>query len=252
MFKKILQQIGLNSNEAKVYLAALKLGTQDVSMIARETGISRYDVIMIISELLERGFMSKFAFRKDFFTAEPPEIVAKTLEGSGHLSQARLRAFKKMLPQFQAFMNPALIRPEISFYEGKEGIITAYEDTLTSKTDILAVASIDDAESTFPRYVPRYYQRRKAAGILVKAIFPDTPMARARHKKDQKELRISRLVPKEHYHFTIEMNIYDDKVAYFSLREQLAVIIKSPGIAESMRNVFDLCWKMAAVYDSRM
>ena len=145
-------------------------------------------------------------------------------------------------------MNPSFTRPEIALYEGKEGIIAAYEDTLSSKTEILAMASIDDTESLFPNYVPKYYKRRKAANIIIRALFPDTKLSRARQKEDEAELRISRLLPKDMLDISIELNIYDDKVAYFSITEKLAVIVKSRMIADSMREVFEISWRMAEIH----
>lgn len=251
MLKSALQKIGLHSNEATVYLASLKLGTQHAGMLAKETGMSRTDVINAVHKLMARGFVSRFLHdSKDYFTAAPLRVVIKILEEQNNITRSSITSLRRSLPFFDAFMNPSFVKPEISFYEGKDGIIAAYEDTLTSKTEILAVASIDSTETTLPRYVPRYYQRRKAAGILIKAIFPDTPMARKRQAKDKQELRISRLIPADQYFFDMEINVYDDKTAYFSLKEKLAIIIKSAGIAANMRHMFNMCWTMAEYYDS--
>lgn len=249
MLTKVLELIGLKGDEAKLYLACLKLGTQNLSLLAKETKLSKSDSITALEHLLDRGFVSKYTNRSDFFTAESPGILLKILEDAGEVEASKLEIFSKTLPAFESYIDPNYTKPEIAYYEGKEGIIAAYEDTLTSKTDILALASIDDTESTFPRYVPRYYQRRKAAGILIRAIFPDSKMAKERQKADEKELRISRLIPKEQYSFTFEINIYDDKVAFFSLKEKVAIIIKNSEVASSMRSMFELCWKMAEIYN---
>ncbi len=250
MLKSVLQKIGLNSNEAIVYMAALKAGTQHTGTFAKETGMSRSDVINATQKLMDKGFMSKFSREnKDYFTAAPLRVVLKILEEQKNTSRSSITSLRRNLPLFEAFANPSFVKPEISFYEGKEGIIAAYEDTLTSKTEILAIASIDSTETTLPRYVPRYYQRRKAAGIIIKAIFPDTPMARKRHAKDKQELRISRLIPADQYFFDMEINVYDDKTAYFSLKEKLAIIIKSAGVAANMRHMFNMCWAMAEHYN---
>lgn len=252
MLEKLLQRIGLPSNEAKIYLAAFTLGTQDVSMLAKYVRLPRYDVLAGLHHLQKRGFVTHFTKGKTFYTALPPDTILKILENSKGRFQPHLKIFRKMLPQFSVYRNPASARPKMSFYEGKAGMLAAYEDTLSAKTDILAFTSIADTESTFPRYVPRYYQRRRAAGILIKAIFPDTKMARLRHKHDEQELRVSRLIPHDQYDFSIEINIYDHKVAYFSLKESFAVIVESAAIAESMRNVFHLSWEMAGFLEKSL
>lgn len=248
MLRKLLQGIGLNPREAEVYLAALKLGTQDIATLSKETKLAAFDVSVILTNLLDRGFVSKFSREKDFFTPEEPGVVVNILENGKMKLEANISNFKKHLGYFQDYMNPSFTKPEIAFYEGAEGIVAAYEDTLTSKTEILAFASIEDTETILPEYVTKYYKRRKAAKIPIKAIFPDSKMARARQKKDAEELRESRLLPKSMLNIEIETNIYDDKVAYFSIPEKLAIIVKSKLIAASMREVFALCWKMAEIY----
>ena len=251
MLRKLLQNIGLNAGEAEIYLACLKLGTQDIATLSKETKLPAFDVSVILTNLLDRGFVSKFSRGKDFFTPEQPAVLVKVLENGKLKLEASISDLKKHIPDFEDYMNPSFTKPEIAFYEGSEGIIAAYEDTLTSKTEILAFASIDNTETTLPEYVQKYYKRRKAAKIPIKAIFPDTKMARARQKKDAEELRESRLLPKDLLNIEIEINVYDDKVAYFSIPEKLAIIVKSKLIAASMREMFRLCWKMAEMHDAK-
>lgn len=248
MLRKLLEDIGLNSQEAEVYLACLRLGTQDIATLSKETKLAPFDVSVVLTNLLDRGFVSKFSREKDFFTPEEPGVLVKILENGKLKLETHIANFRKHLKHFEDYMNPSFTKPEIAFYEGPEGIVAAYEDTLTSKTEILAFASIDDTESILPEYVSKYYKRRKAAKIPIRAIFPDTRMARARQKKDAEELRESRLLPKSVLNIEIEVNIYDDKVAYFSIPERLAIIVKSKLIAASMREMFELCWKTADIH----
>ena len=251
MLRKLLEDVGLNSNEAEVYLACLKLGTQDIATLSKETKLTPFDVSVILTHLLDRGFVSKFSRGRDFFTPEQPAVLVKILENGKLKLETSISNLKKHIGNFEDYMNPSFTKPEIALYEGPEGIVAAYEDTLTSKTEILAFASIDDTETILPEYVSKYYKRRKAAKIPIKAIFPDTKMARARWKKDAEELRESRLLPKSLLNIEIEINVYDDKIAYFSIPEKLAIIVKSKLIAASMREMFGLCWKMAETYGAK-
>lgn len=247
MLNKVLEDVGLNAREAQVYLASLKLGTQDIRTLGKETKIPAFEVSVILANLLDRGFVSKFSREKDFFTPEQPAVLVKILENSRMKLEHSISNLKKHLPHFEGYMNPSFTKPEIALYEGLAGIIAAYEDTLTSKTEILAFGSVDSGETLFPDYAAKYYKRRKAAKIPLKALFTDTKMTRARQKKDAEELRESRLLPKSLLNVEIEANIYDDKVAYFSVPEKLAIIVKSKLIAASMREMFGLCWKMAGL-----
>ncbi len=248
MLRQLLQDVGLNAREAEVYLAALKLGTQDIKTLSKETKLGALEVSLVLTSLLDKGFVSKFSREKDFFTPEQPGVVVHILENSKLKLETNISKLKKNLQHFEDYMNPSFTKPEIAFYEGSEGIVAAYEDTLGSKGEILAFGSVDNAETIIPDYAQKYYKRRKAAKIPVRAIFTDTVMSRARKKKDGEELRESRLLPRELLNIEIEVNVYDDKVAYFSIPERLAVIVKSKLIAESMRSLFGLSWKMAETH----
>ncbi len=139
MLQKILEEVGLNKNEANIYLACLKLGTQDLKALAKETNLSKTDTMMLLADLLDRGFISRFAHEKDFFTAEQPKVRLKILENKKYKLESSIRDFKKTLPKFEDYMNPAFTKPEMAYYEGRDGVVAAYEDTLTSKTDIHAI-----------------------------------------------------------------------------------------------------------------
>jgi sugar-specific transcriptional regulator TrmB len=244
--QRILETIGLTSVEASTYLSCLQLGTQNADMLSKHIGLSPRDTLSVLHDLHRRGFLSKFTSDKDFFTAEPASVVLRILENEHYDREQRLQEFRKSVDAFGKIANPTSAQPTIAFFGGKEGVIAAYEDTLTSKTDILAITSVDDIETEFSEYFPRYYKRRKSANILIKAIFPDTGMSRARQKKDVEELRISRLVPSSLLKdFHIEYYIYDNKVAFFSIVEAMAVIIESTFVANSMRTVFSMLWQMS-------
>jgi len=246
MLHSILQKIGLHQSEAEVYLACLKLGTQQDTLIARETKLSRAEVKTILKRLIQRGFVSTFKHgQKEFHTAEEPGVILKLLEHEKANLEQSIRDFKGAVHLLAEFIQPGKSKPDIAYYEGRKGIIAAYEDTLTAKSEILAISSIDDMETSLPQYMRQYYKRRKTAGIPIRAIFPDTLMARKRQMRDAEELRLSRLISPSLMGVRVELNIYDDKVAYFSAAEELAVIVRSEMISGSMRAMFQLCWKMA-------
>lgn len=250
MLKQLLQYAGLESFEADVYLTCLKLGTQTLEYIYSEIGRSRKEVASTLEKLQDKGFVSTYKSGKVFYQPVQPAIILKKLESDKALLDDGIKNFRKGLKAFEDFANPLIDPPQTSFYRGEEGIKTVYEDTLMSKGEILAITSIDQTENLMPHYILPYYKRRRAAGIPIRAIFPDSEKSRQRHKRDKEEMRESRLLPKEILHIDIEVNIYNNKIAYFSLPEQLAIVIESRMIADSMRSIFNLCWEMAALYQT--
>ena len=131
------------------------------------------------------------------------------------------------------------------FYEGKEGLIEVYEDTLTSHEPIRVYATIEDMHRALPNYFPEYYRRRAAKGIFARGIIPKTPAAIERVKHNKEEARETALIPADKYYFSPEICIYDNKVMIASWREKLGIIIESSEIADEMKNIFELAWAEA-------
>ncbi|HLD18020.1 MAG TPA: helix-turn-helix domain-containing protein [Patescibacteria group bacterium] len=247
-----LQQFGLTPKQSIVYLAALKRGTSFPVKIAMEARLNRSTTYVILRELAEQGLVIQSQHKnKKTFTAVPPERFVSLMEfRAKHYTQMADRA-RKILPELRSMMNSGVTMPKVQIYEGKKGIQNAYEDTLTSSETIRAYASVDDTENTLPDYFPDYYKRRAKNGIHIDAIFPHTEMAIALHKRDQKEDRTSLLVPPDLYQFSPEINIYDKKVAFFSWRDQFAMIIESEEMAQAQKRIFHLAWEEAKRWEKR-
>ena len=56
--KEILERLGLEEKEAKIYLALLKLGKANVAKISKEAQIERTLCYSIIQKLIEKGLLS--------------------------------------------------------------------------------------------------------------------------------------------------------------------------------------------------
>lgn len=141
-------------------------------------------------------------------------------------------------------------KPRVVFYGGKEGLMQAYEDTLTATGEILAYSSSHDMFVALPDYIQDYINRRAKKGIPMRSIIPHTPEGWQHREKALTELRDTRLIPLR-FNFTPEINIYNDKIAIMNLKlgELGAFIIESKEIAEAQRNIFELAWETAGKYD---
>ena len=169
------------------------------------------------------------------------------LESELEQKQKNLKEAKNLIPQLKSIHTVAG-RPKVRFYEGKQGLIDVYEDTLTSTETIRAYATVDDMHRALPGYFPKYYKRRASKGIHIRAIVPATPIGRERALHDKDEFRETAFVPSDKYYFSPEINIYDNKVMIASWREQLGIIIESAEIADAMKKMYELAWNEAKRY----
>lgn len=237
-FEKLLLDYGLDEKESKAYLANLELGPAKVSEIATKSGLGRVHTYNILDSLIKKGLASKtYRQEKIYFMARNPEILARIIK-------ERADKFKKILPELKALARSEKM-PAIRFFEGNEGLKSIYEDSLTSKSEIFSWGNVVHLEEFLPEYFHQYYKRRAKKKIFIRSIIADTEFGRQYQKQDNVLFREIRLVPEQQMNIVPECYIYEDKVAYMSLREKIGIIIKSKDIAEAQRQLFLLAWEQA-------
>jgi sugar-specific transcriptional regulator TrmB len=234
-----LIDLGLKENEARVYLACLELGQSTVGKIAEQADIQRTFVYDILADLEERSIVSVVEIRnvKNFSAISAERLKDRQLE--------KFEKFKNLIPDLRAFEKTAGDRPRVQFFEGKEGIKLALEDTLNQPygSKILAYATGEGVYEDMPEFMAKYLKERVKKNISVQALAPDNAVNREHVAHNKEVLRTTVLVSEDKYPFTNEIDIYGNKVAIVSLQgEILAVIIESESIAKTQRSIFELAW----------
>lgn len=251
MLKKLIE-FGLSDKEASVYMALLELGTAGVTDIARRAKVTRTNTYHLLNALMGYGLVSlSDDTRKALYSVEPPDRFLFMMKKKLADSERMLREAEEMMPELRSVYHDPDQTLHVRYYEGVEGIITAYEDTLTAKTKILGYASVADQHAFFPGYFPEYYERRTKKGIQVECFLADSVESRRIKAMDKKHLRVTKIVP-EKFQISPEINIYDDKLAIMSLREKFGVIIESREVVEAFRKMFELAYERAAQYDKEI
>jgi sugar-specific transcriptional regulator TrmB len=256
MIEKVLQNIGLSEKGIRMYLMMLETGTQPASVLARRMGIPRNTARFILDELSERGFASKtYKANTQLYSPVKPKGLIDQLERQRAKmnldTEKRIGVVKKAIQELRERYKPKSSKPRVAFYEGKEGVITMYENTLKSSETIRSFGCYDIMRSVFSDYFKSHHARRLKEGIRVRRIHPDTPQGVAKARLDQKELRESRLIPHETYYFTPEILVYDNHVLMISWKELLGIHIESEEVATTFKVIFELAWKEADRIDPR-
>ena len=237
----LLEKAGLEKKEALLYVAGIDLGEAPVSQLATYAGLKRSTAYFVAQTLEEKGLFTMVEKRgKRWYAPEDPEKVLILLK----VQQA---TFAKALPELATLYRSGSRKPRVRFFEGVDGIKQMYMETLDSKGAILVYASITDMFTVVSRdWKKSYVQERMKRKIFTKCITPDTPEALEYMKQDREEWREMLLIPAAAFPFSNEINIFNDKVAIFSFKEKIGVIIESKEIAETQRKIFELAW-MGAV-----
>lgn len=235
--EKALQSFGLNEKEARVYLAALELGSAPASLIARRARVARSSCYNFLESLQEVGVISNFQKKKiRYFSAEDPKKII-------HLAQTRTRDLEKVGPQLEALYGLARERPRVRFFQGKDGMKQVFEEVLEDKHEYLSFGSAEDLFTALDDYYPEFVERRVREKILARVILRDSPKARERQRLGPKQLRVVKILPARFEHHGM-VSIFGNKIAFFSfLKDYLAVIIESKELVAIQRNMFEFIWQ---------
>ncbi|MBI2639202.1 hypothetical protein HYW83_06485 [Candidatus Peregrinibacteria bacterium] len=242
---KILQNTGLAEKEAKIYLALLELHESLPSSIARRARVKRPTTYVILEQLQRRGLVSYIKKGKLlYFQALDPHAF---LEDQNN----KYRALERALPELISLHAKLSATPQMSIFEGEEGLIKIMEDTLTAKTELLCWADVSLAVNSLRNYYPTYIAKKVKRKIWLRGVFCYDPMAVRFKKRGKEELREIYLIPKEKFPFKNEINIYDDKIAIISHEDQIGVIIQNQNIADTQRSIFELGFEYAKILEEK-
>jgi len=238
MLLETLKQIGLHEKEAKIYLACLELGEAGIKDIASKSGIKRTTIYEIIDDIINVGYykVTSRGKRKYYVAIDPQELKI--------LIRKKEALLNNILPQLSAMSNVSDVKPKVWFYQGKDGILHAYEDSLNYPgIEVVGWGSGEVVRMFDANEVEKYIQKRLRKKILQTLIMPNDEESNKFAAKDSYQLRKTKSVDAEEYPFKIEINIYANRVGIFSVRDKMAVIMESEQISSAMRMIFQMCWK---------
>ncbi len=245
MLENVLKTIGLSPKEIKVYETLLQGGKSTPAQLLQKVNLKRGDLYNVLKKLEKKQLIYHLPEEKKLtYVPSPPEKAEQMLK---HLERS-VELAKSGLPLLYSLYNLGVGKPGIRFFQGIEGIKEVFNDSLTAKTEILAYSDNDGLLRTIKKYAIWYAAERRRRKIWERAIVPDTPVAKAYIASYDMAVTRIKFVPHETFKFSLEMNIYDNKVFYVTFREPyIAVIIEDQAVADTQRAIFELSW-MAADY----
>ncbi|MFA5855467.1 MAG: helix-turn-helix domain-containing protein [Candidatus Gracilibacteria bacterium] len=253
----VLTQIGLTEKEAKVYFAALEIGTAPASEIALRAKLNRVTTYDTLEKLIKRGFATVQSRKKiQYFSATQPDLVRLDI-------RKNYMDFKEALPEFRRVQG-VTVHPHVRYFEGLDAVKKIYEDTLTAKTEILNYANSKSIRDIWPNYDKEYVEKRVKRRVYLRGLAPKDEHGEKVVKENKKNFREIRLIelarlaksghPAGSLTFENEINIYDQKMAIVSFGktgEIIGMIIESPEIANTQRAIFMMAWEFAGTKKSR-
>ena len=247
MSTKLLEQIGLTGEQARVYSSLVSSGTLQARKIASESRVNRSLVYKILKQLIEFGLVIENASPGSVstFTALHPSklhtIVKRKEDDLKIADQALHEAVSSLGAQF----NLTCGKPSVRFYEGLDGIRILNKDIIHTKSDIKLIRSpFDNNTEELDTKAKKLLEERAHAGIKTRLIVPikNTPSSISQ-EWDKNNLIERRRVPREELLNSAQVIVYANKVAFTSFSDcMITTIIEDKGIADTCSMLFEALW----------
>ncbi|TSC65456.1 MAG: TrmB family transcriptional regulator [Candidatus Berkelbacteria bacterium Gr01-1014_85] len=241
-YTKLLTLLGLNKNEADLYLISLQLGPSTAIQLAQKVGVTRQMIYTLLPQLIEQGLMKETAHSsKRLFQAIGPEVlndrvknIADQVKEAVPILKTR-EAANSSVPILSVYENPISMREWYRRFmnEAKEG------DQLfiwaTNKTWL----------SADPDFLEEFLAFKKKNKIKDYILAPNTPESRAQAEKLKEEQ------PYAEYRFTdswwhtnAEKWLWKDSVSYLTINENATnlIVLESKALAEIEYYNFRQIW----------
>lgn len=247
IYEEVLQKIGLDEKEAKVYLAALKLRSAHASDIAKEAGIERSTCYGLLEELVRKGLIGKAEISKVLhFIAETPETLKTYLEGQKSNLELASKDIQAILPNLKHLQKEAFFKPKVEYFEGEKGLAAAFENVLPdikkmAKTNIPLLINGSSALilEIWPGYAA-YARKRIKTGISIKKLSWEKKIPMELAEVEAKYT--IKYLPKK-YAYPAGMNILEDKILLIDRENLFVAIIQNERLAQTMRIFFEFMWE---------
>lgn len=248
--EKILIEAGLSEEQSAIYSALLDKGPMKAGAISSWTGIKRGLIYKVLDQLENMGLVTQKGGEGTVavFAPEHPSALAQIMDRKEKSIALAKETLTYALGSLSSKFNLLSGKPNVQFFEGKEGIKKVLEDTLntTKGTEICAYGDIESILKYIPDINEEYSRRREKLGIKKRGFLVDTPKSREIVKYYHTDTTINKFIKYNVMEIETIMQIYENKISYITLKENsmIGVIIDDPFIYKMQKAVFDHLWEI--------
>lgn len=246
-----LKEYGLTEPEARIYCSTLALEEATVDRIARHAGLNRTSSYPIFERLKKLGLVGQGKkSKKTIFKAVRPEKFLNLLE-------EKKEKITSILPDLKALFDISRGRPNVSFFEGAEGLKTVLSDILNEAKEVCILGEGESFINAIPGWTEAYIKKRAGKKIKIRMILRATSYGLESVRKIQASSSEANSLLKVHVlpeAYRIEasgFDIYNNKVVLYSFeKDNHAVVVESAMIARTMKTVFEILWNESEKYNN--
>jgi predicted transcriptional regulator len=243
MTTKQLMRFGLSESLAAAYLVLLQNGKLRPPELAELTNETRTNSYSLLDKLVELKLAKKVKDgKKVLYEVEHPAAFERFIQRQRDEALERERLAKDSLPELLNMYQLNSERPGVRYYQGKKGIIEIYKEQVREGKHIEYIRTRADIDFLGFRFTHSLRVMAPDAGVTRHVFSPDSPEVPINWQESDNEYKLTRTWFKpQDYTAPVEWSVFGNKVAAISFgKEAVGMVIDSPQIAESFRQIFTL------------
>lgn len=250
----LLANLGLSKIEIDCYLALLKNSPQRASDLSKKLDVPKATILAALYRLSDEAGIVRKSKKKNlflFFVEDAKDLLSYIQRKEEEIKISKTQV-ENMLPELRSMQNFDAKKPQVFYFEGKEGLKAAFEKVLEEADEMIGYGSLEDDQKYLSDLYPDYYDRRVKKKIPVTGIIPATDFnVQEVLKNEVKHLRKTRLIGKE-FNFPIQVNVYKNTAVFYSLEESFALMIRSKPVADCLKKIFKMAFENAEEEDIKI
>ncbi|MDO8554394.1 MAG: helix-turn-helix domain-containing protein [Candidatus Micrarchaeota archaeon] len=238
----ILREVGLSTNESKVYESLLGLEHAHIDLIAVRSKVHRRNIYDSIAKLVEKGLVTEVIIegKKHYRAINPSRLMDIVAEKEKRLG--------KILPDLQSKFVTAVAKEQAYVYKGIRGFRNYMQDILdVGKDGYFIGAKGGWFDERLANYRIKFMQESKKKRLKHYHLFDYEMKEKMPYVLKQSEF-FYKLLPKE-YSTTSAIDVFGDYVVTFTglnigkLDDDITqFVIVSKGLADAYRTWFRMIW----------
>ncbi len=252
--EKIIEQVkaaGLEEKQARIYLGALKLAGGTITQLAKESGVERTGLYYYLNDLVTMGLLKPSTTKKrTIYLPSPPD---KLLD----IVRQREKEVESAIPFLQSLLSDQAGQSQVTYYEGKEGIINLYEDQFKllkelspEDNELLIFARSFELLNALPEYFPDYVAKREKLGLKTRAILPEVERQKDKtvyddptlYAKYTQQIQDKRYMPDAFFPHSVIV-VFKDHVAMIDYKTYFGSITHNATLSDTWVRFFEYIWK---------
>ncbi len=237
--EKVLQEIGLSDNEAKVYFASLSLGSTTVLSISRAAVIKRTTVYSVIESLKMKGLIAEeIKGLKTTYVANSPDRLKEVLE-------ERKNILAEHFDELKTLYNLNDQGGTLRYYEGLEAVKSVYDDVLNDMRSggyYLVVGDIKRWNELDPKFFGKFVERRAKMNVDMRLLSTDSLDAR-RSKQFERNFNQKVKILPEGTNLSTSLIVTPQKVVIHQYNLPIsAIVIQTKSAIQLQKEMFEIMW----------